>query len=392
MRTFTQLRPAIMFVIATLICLSAIAADQVVTSNADDGSGSLRQAINNVSPGGNITFNLPGGSETITIASELAITKGLTINGANTAGSGTAVTIQVTTPGTSAWRVFEISASGSTINLQNMALQGGDMGVYYGGAIQINAEATVNLTGMNISNSLATNGGGIFIAGSSSTPTNVTVTSSTFNGNSASNRGGGINVSYYANLTINSCTFINNTSGGNGGAIFDGGMVTITKSTFSENNGWYGGAICNFSSTTLTVVSSTISGNVCGASSNGGGGIYSEGSCYLLNSIVINNTPTIQSGADITIGGSGSTFAYYSWYSSTSGTINTQASAPNVTTAYTPGDLVALANNGGPTKTMALSASSPAKVMVLKPEKFSVAGNLARPMATIMIIIWYNQN
>ena len=65
-----------------------MAADVVVTNNGNSGAGSLRQAITDVTAGGIISFNLPAGNETITITSELAINKSLTINGANTAGSG----------------------------------------------------------------------------------------------------------------------------------------------------------------------------------------------------------------------------------------------------------------------------------------------------------------
>ncbi|MEI7492517.1 MAG: LamG-like jellyroll fold domain-containing protein [Bacteroidota bacterium] len=352
MDKFTQFRLAAILILSFALTLFTQAADQVVTNNANSGAGSFRQAITDVTAGGTITFNLSAGNETITIASELVIIKAMTINGANTSGSGTQVTVQVTTPGTSAWRVFEISASGSTINLQNMSLKGGDMSIDYGGSIQINAGATVNLTGMIISGSKAYDGGGINIASSWSDRSVVTVTSSTFNGNSANHRGGGICISYYVNITINACEFTNNS--GNGGAILNGGVVTITKSTFNGNSGWVGGTIYNFNSSTATIVSSTISGNSSGWYA---GGIYSEGTCYLLNSILINNTGT--AGRDISVG-SGSTYAYYCWYNSTYGTINTQAGAPNVTTSYSSGYLGALANNGGPTQTMAVTATSPA--------------------------------
>ncbi len=352
MERYTQFRLAAILILSFALTLFTQAADQVVTNNANSGAGSFRQAITDVTAGGTITFNLSAGNETITIASELVIIKAMTINGANTSGSGTQVTVQVTTPGTSAWRVFEISASGSTINLQNMSLKGGDMSIDYGGSIQINAGATVNLTGMIISGSKAYDGGGINIASSWSDRSVVTVTSSTFNGNSANHRGGGICISYYVNITINACEFTNNS--GNGGAILNGGVVTITKSTFNGNSGWVGGTIYNFNSSTATIVSSTISGNSSGWYA---GGIYSEGTCYLLNSILINNTGT--AGRDISVG-SGSTYAYYCWYNSTYGTINTQAGAPNVTTSYSSGYLGALANNGGPTQTMAVTATSPA--------------------------------
>lgn len=58
----------------------AQAATVSVTSTADSGSGSLRQAIADAAPGDTITFALPNPS-TITLTSELVIAKDLTIVG-----------------------------------------------------------------------------------------------------------------------------------------------------------------------------------------------------------------------------------------------------------------------------------------------------------------------
>ncbi len=276
------------------------AADQVVTSNANSGAGTLRQAISDVTTGGTITFNLPAGNETVTIASQLVINKALTIDGANTAGSGVAVTVKVTTPGTSPWRVFTINASGFTINIQNMTMLGGSTGGSYGGVMTIGSGTTVYLTGITMSNGKSTYGGGVYLTG--------------------------IN----AKLYVSNSTLSNN-------------------SATSMHGGW-----CYNDQCSVTVSTSTFSGNT---AVNGGGIYNSIGSCYLLNSIIINNTSP--SGADLYNTG-GSMYAYYSWYNGTSGTISTQATAPNVTTAYVSGDLGALANNGGSTKTMAVSSASAA--------------------------------
>ena len=59
-------------------CLSP----QVITSTLDDGSaGMLRYAVMNLCPGGTITFNLPTGPQTITLASTVSINKDATITG-----------------------------------------------------------------------------------------------------------------------------------------------------------------------------------------------------------------------------------------------------------------------------------------------------------------------
>ena len=73
-----------------------------------------------------------------------------------------------------------------------------------------------------------------------------------------------------------------------------------------------------------------------------------------LNSIVINNT-----GGDVALVGSQAKFyGYYTWKSGTF--TGSNAFAPNTSTAYAPGNLGSLTDNGGPTPTMALSSSAPA--------------------------------
>ena len=64
--------------------------------------------------------------DTITLESELAVSKSLTINGYNNATSNN-ITVQVEAPGTSAYRVFDIDADGETVNISNMAINGGDI-------------------------------------------------------------------------------------------------------------------------------------------------------------------------------------------------------------------------------------------------------------------------
>ena len=401
---FRQFRLAAVFSLSFVLCDPAMAADQVVTINANSGAGSLRQAISDVTAGGNITFNLPAGNETITIASELSITKALTINGANASGSGVAVTVKVTTPGTSAWRVFTITASGSTINIQNMTMLGGSTGGSYGGVMQINSGATVNLTGITMSNGKSNYGGGVFLTGAT---TNLVVTNSTLSNNSTTGNHGGWVYNEGSYVEVNSCTFSGNTgvcggaifnaissarllvssceftgNSGNGGAVYNEGTATITGSTIYGNTSTsIGGAITSWGAVTISsstifgnaattdgggiykggandliITSSTISGNTSG--SNKGGGIFNiTGSCYLLNSIIINNFAS--AGADL-YNASGSTYAYYCWYHGTSGTISSQATAPDVTMAYSPGDLGVPLNNGGSTKTMEVSPASPA--------------------------------
>ncbi len=172
--THRSVRGLHLLIISVLLATLAIAAapvaraaDQVVTTNADSGAGSLRQAIVDAGDGDTITFNLSSGNETIIISSELAIAESLTIDGSNTAGSGTAVTVQVTTPGTSAWRVFSVNNAGKITTIENMTIRGGDISglsgvARLGGGILLGVDAgTLNLNNVTVKDSKAYQGGGI---------------------------------------------------------------------------------------------------------------------------------------------------------------------------------------------------------------------------------------
>jgi len=396
-------RWTIISVIVFAICFNVKASDQVVTNNADAGAGSLRQALLDVSSGGTITFNLSSGNETIIISSELAVPKPMTIDGGNTAGSGISVTVKVPVSGSSAYRVYSIDA-GSTVNIvdiRNMTIQGGHGN--FGGAIYVR-NSTLNLNTVTISDSKAYQAGGVYVYSCNLNMTNcicsnnstdgagseshggfsyslgstITITSCTFTGNSAQVAGAVFNGGSGGSLTVNSCVFTNNngtaggaiynegttkiynstingnTSTGDGGAMQSWGTLYVVSSTITGNTAHNGGGV--YAGGTSYFVNSTISGNT--ASSTSGGGIYENGmNMYILNSMIINNTAS--TGADLQIY-AGNAYAYYSWYNGVSGSVNVQASAPNVTTVYTSGNLGPLANNGGPTQTMALSTSSPA--------------------------------
>jgi predicted outer membrane repeat protein len=128
-----------------------------------------------------------------------------------------------------------------------------------GNAYQIfnisSSSAIVNISGLTFANGSAPNGGAI---GNSGT---LTVTNSTFSGNSA--QGG--------------TAF--------GGAIFSQGLLTVTNSTFSGNSAGQGGAILNTNMTTVT--NSTFSGNSAG---NSGGAILANGPLTVTDSTFSGNS------------------------------------------------------------------------------------------------------
>jgi hypothetical protein len=210
----------------------------------------------------------------------------------------------------------------------------------------------------------AGSGGGIANNGT------MTVIDSTFTGNSAT-FGGGIENGGTATLT--SCTFTGN-SASSGGGIENDGTATLTNCTVSGNTGLDGGGgISNYnflleSATggTLTLTNCTVTGN--SAADGYGGGIgngVSVGYLTLDNTIVAGNRSMPSRGNDI-----------YGRVQSTSGfnLIGDGSGISNLTDLENPAlsNLIGttasplnpllgpLADNGGPTQTMALLPGSPA--------------------------------
>lgn len=169
-------------------------------------------------------------------------------------------------------------------------------------------------------------------------------------GADSSGVGGGA-INNVGTLNITGSTFANNLASNNGygGAIYNTGTVIVSNSTFYGNtasNGW-GGAIVNDSGATLTMVNSTFSHN----SANVGGAIANFGTLHLMNSILANSA---NGGNDC---GSGSSLA-----TDINNLIETNdAGNPcGVPVSSADPNLGTLANNGGPTQTMALLYPSPA--------------------------------
>ena len=146
----------------------------------------------------------------------------------------------------------------------------------------INPGCNVNIKNLTITNGNTTQvGGAIYNKG------NLTVTSSTFIGNTATQDAGAI-WNYEGNLTVTGSTFNNNTAYGGGGAIGNnGGTLNVTDSTFKNNTAIIGGAIC--SGSIITVSDSTFTGNTATQDGNGGA-ICSGGNLTVTGSIFNNNT------------------------------------------------------------------------------------------------------
>jgi CSLREA domain-containing protein len=203
----------------------------------------------------------------------------------------------------------------------------------------INSGRTVTISGLTITAGKdSAQGGGILNAGA------LTLTDVTVSGNSA----GGIG------------------SGQGGGIYCNAGTLVITNSTLSGNQATggtddEGGAIYNnngtVSLTNVTIASNTVSG---GSVSNQGGGIFtSGGTVNLRNTIVAGNTASV--GPDLSGSFTSQGHNFIGKGDDSTGLSN-GVSNDQVGSVASPIDplLGPLANNGGPTQTMALLTGSTA--------------------------------
>lgn len=291
----------------------------IVTSTADSGKGSLREAIAIAQSGGTIQFASTLANRNITLTSgQLTVNKSLTIDGAGAAG--------LTISGNNAHRVFDVLSPSFT--LRNLTVANGKTtGVGEDGAGA--GIRTASNTSLIVENSLFQNnnangtGGGAIFAGFRSTNT---ISGSKFIGNSTggndasgkSERGGGaIAVKSESQLTVTGSDFTNN-KGINGGAIntlLSG--LKVENSVFKNNDSTpggafgphtkgYGGAIFSDGANgkTIEIDNSRFDGNR-GAGQGGGLFLFGYGSDKVIveDSTIINNAVVSDTKGDSLGGG-----------------------------------------------------------------------------------------
>jgi hypothetical protein len=357
---------AMMSVLGTLRTHTTQAAPnstQTVTTLADNGAGSLRQAIADASPGDTIDFSVSG---TIVLADQLVIDKDLTINGGGVitiSGNNTTSIFDVTSGNVTFDGLIIADGNGTTTTCSNscsggIALKFSNIAItvtnstfvnntsgsaYFGGGID-NFHGVVTVINSTFSGNSSGNGGGIHNNGF------LLVSRSTFLGNS-STYGSGISNEYI--LEVNDSTFFDN-SAYNGGAITNYGVMTITNSTFSGNSAlYYGGSIYHASPDGVTSInSSTISDNT----ATTGGGIFSVGPMVIRNSIIANSI----SGGDCRSIASQTAIANHMLVEDDGSNACGLVDGMNGNIIGQDPQLNPLANNGGTTLTHALQLNSPA--------------------------------
>lgn len=309
----------------------AAAATYTVTSADDAGSGTcaatctLRDAIAaaNANSGADVvTFDSSLSGSTIVLdivgKGSIGITESLTIQGLGAdrlAVSGGDVASS-TNGG-----IFSVSANGGTIAISDISLIHGNSALT-GGALSINSYTTSTLSGVTIENNhSSTFGGGVYLGGGS-----ATITHSTISGNSAG--GGGGFSSNYTSVSLIDSTVTGNSASGGGGFYIRGGL-TVNNSTITNNSAYLGGGF------ELNKFDGTLTNSIIANNSAGAGPEFFGSTQFGTNNVTANNT-LIKGG--YTIGG---TF---------SGSNNIFGVDPM---------LGALADNGGPTKTLAPQAGAP---------------------------------
>jgi cysteine-rich repeat protein len=282
-----------------------------------------------------VTFNCGAEPVTITITSTKTIAADTTIDG------GGSITIS----GGDAVGVFAVNA-GITFDARNLTVADG--AASQGGGIANYGTATLancTLSG----NSANEGGGGIYNLG------NATLTNCTLSGNSAGYYGGG--------------AIFNAVTGPDGGPPSNSGTATLTNCTLSGNSAGQGGGIANLGNATLT--NCTLSGN---SATYRGGGIYHAcycwpvglgmsacacGSVTLTNTIIAGSAGGSCSQQEGMPGGGSEGVG-----SIVDGGHNLQfpgTSCGDTIPSLDPLlDPAGLADNGGPTQTIALLPGSPA--------------------------------
>ncbi len=315
-RALAQALPGTMLLSAGLLLSpTVLAASFQVTSTADSGTGSLRDAINqaNANPGADtITFN-SSVTGTISLTSgTLQITDDLDIQGPGASvltvdGSGI-IASPLTGGGTHhhGGKGEGGKGGGNATNGGGGGGGGPSTSVFTistgntqtaNGTQQALASSTVSISGLTISGGFSHDGGGIYAY-----DTDLTVSQCVVSGNTAINRGGGILIrGYSASLLLTDSTVSNNTGYYGGGVATTSAAITIQRSTIANNtataSSYYGGGgimVHNDNNNALTITDSTISGN--NSNFNGGGIMVRHTAASISNSTVTGNTAASYGG------------------------------------------------------------------------------------------------
>jgi hypothetical protein len=336
----------------------------IVSSLADSGPGTLRQAITDAnSQLGAHTIDLTGLRGTIALESVLpGLDTDLTIQGPGAA----TLTVQRDTAA-SPFRLFTIG-SGATVGFSGLTLANGRGN--NAGAID-NFAGTVTLSHCVLQDDAGTNDGiqpGEGGAVTNNTGSTLTVEDSTITGGGALARDGG-GIYNLGTLTVEGSTLIDNSAAGDGGGLFNAGVATVENSTIYGNRAvGNGGGIFNEGGQ-LTLINDTIaanSANTPGGGGKGGGLLVNAGNVLLTNTLLAENVHTIPGlgvrlpddvFGTVNSSSEGNLIADGSGITGIVGIRDNQLGLGGLIDAQLD---TQLRDNGGPTPTLALLPASPA--------------------------------
>ncbi|MBL9133491.1 MAG: hypothetical protein JNG86_19930, partial [Verrucomicrobiaceae bacterium] len=361
--------------LAAFFCLvSAVshAATFTVSNTNDTNAGSLRQAITDALAGGVGPHDIQAGGVTGTISLQSALP---TITNSTIRIHGpTSGTLTVTRGVATAFRIFTVNNTGgaASLTVNRMSITNGDGGSTGGNIYVVSSALTLNFCTVSGGASTAF-GGGIAIEGTSNCTVNIHAC--TISGNTGGNgQGGGLYCSDGNGIATHTLNVTDSTFSGNYSTLSAGGglfvnrtLATLRNCTISGNRAGFnsGGISVGSSGVTLDLINCTIANNT--ADDGQGGGMRATGTggsvTNLINTIFVNNVVTggATAGANDVNLGTGTRTAKNSVVGIHSGTAFSPITASQIGTSASPKvvNLGPLANNGGPTQTHALLASSP---------------------------------
>jgi hypothetical protein len=317
MKTRDQVfRPRLFCLSALVLALTQVshAATLFVTSTADSGAGTLREAL--ASAADSDTIDVTGVSGTIRLTSgELLVARSVTILGPGAAN--------LAIDGNRAGRVFQILPS-NIVTIADLTITNGyaesPLHPYATGGGILNTHAALTVSNCTISGNRGYLGGGIGNSGSYyGGRSSLNVINCTLSRNSAVNEGGGIHSDGeggIAVLEIIHSTLMENSAEIGGGIFSDGnfgglGTVRIANSSLVGNSASFHGAGNGFfpaggiysgaayGTASLEIVRSTFAGN--SAANSDGGGIYSGAGASASASLLVSDSALSANSA----GGSG---------------------------------------------------------------------------------------
>ena len=236
----------VLFLSLVVLLGTGISAQTVhtVSSDLDNGEGTLRQLIVDAFPGDSIV--IPAGY-TIVLESVIEFNKSLSINGQGSL-------IRVPEPGVSEWRLFmlgTITSTPNTVGMYNLNLEGGHIPKDFAAIVYIRQNHTFTMKNCNLSKGKGTYAGAIFTH--KPLGTTINLENCTFSDCEATTSNGGA-IIVRGVVKINNCVFENNKADLNGGAIaaYDlalGSLITNCRFIGHETKGPTGSAIINYSGT-----------------------------------------------------------------------------------------------------------------------------------------------